>query len=94
MIDFGVGDYVVCIKSEEGYRIKEKQVYKVYSIEYLGEDEEDIYLDVFDTRSCDYIASRFKKVMPYSRLNETIYPDYVKITLDKKDYLIPKNNVI
>jgi effector-binding domain-containing protein len=94
MIDFDVGDYVVCIESEEGYRIQEKQVYKVYSIEYLGEDDEDIYLDVFNTRSCDYMASRFKKVIHYSRLNETIYPDYVKITLEEKDYLIPKNNVI
>jgi hypothetical protein len=94
MIDFGVGDYVVCIKSEAGYRIQEKQVYKVYDIEYLGVDAEDIYLDVFETRSCDYMASRFRKVIPYSRLNETLYLDYVKITHDKKDYLIPKNNVI
>jgi effector-binding domain-containing protein len=91
MIDFDVGDYVVCISTEDGYRLKEKQVYRVYVIEYLGWDEEDIYLDVFNTRSCDYMATRFKKVIPYSRLNETLYPDYVKVTLDKKDYLLPKN---
>jgi len=93
MIDFGVGDYVVCIKSEKGYRIEQKKVYQISKIN-KGISFFSTLVEVFKDRGCDYSASRFRKVMPYSRLNETLYPDYVKITLDKKDYLIPKNTVI
>jgi len=90
MIDFDVGDYVVCIKSEIGYRLQEKQFYEILNID-RGENGEDTFVQVFKDNDCDYVSTRFRKVIPYSRLNETLYPDYVKVTLDKKDYLLPKN---
>lgn len=79
-----VGDLVICT-SEDFKSITRYKVYRIKGFRNISG------VPLIKVKNDVYFTHRFNLLIPYDKLNSSLYPDSEKITYKEKEYLQIKN---